>query len=74
MTNATAEQKAEILDIYPRVKTGASDSIETTKRMVRLHNQMFNTGYKETTTCSSCLSTILKQLKISYETIIKTDK
>ncbi len=63
----TLEQKTELIDIYHRVKTGASDSIETTGRMVILHNEIYGTRYKPGTRCNSCLSGILRNIKKLYE-------
>lgn len=65
--NLTDEQRAELLDIYPRVRTGVSDSVDTTARMIRLHNQIYGTGYKERSRCNSCLAMILRNIGNLYE-------
>ena len=61
------EQRAALIEIYPKVKTGASDSVQTTASMVRLYNEVYGTRYKEGTSCTSCLSGILKTLINLYE-------
>lgn len=65
----STEQRAELMYIYPRVERGVSDSIDTTMRMIRLHNEIYGTGYKERTSCTSCLSKVLKGIKKLYECI-----
>lgn len=63
----STEQKAELFDIYPKIKTGVADSTNTTARMIRLHNIIYGTGYKPNTNCRSCLSTVFKNIKKLYE-------
>lgn len=63
----TLEQKAELMDIYPRVRAGHSDSTETTKRMVLLYNEIFGAGYKPNTSCTRCLQNILNKIIQLYE-------
>ena len=36
MVNLTDIQKQQIIEIYPKIKTGRADSVETTKKMVIL--------------------------------------
>ena len=59
-------QRAELMEVYPLVKSGHSDSVETTRRKVRLHNDVFGTRYRESTGCRACLSSILKNIKTLY--------
>ena len=65
----STEQRAELMDIYPKVYRGVADSVNTTMRMVRLHNEVYGTRYKERTSCKSCLSGILRKIKQLYECI-----
>ena len=57
----------EIKDIYPKVKNGVADSVETTKQLVELHNTIYNTNYNPKTSCGSCLHSILRGIKTIYE-------
>lgn len=58
----TIEQRALLLEIYPKIKTGQSDSVEITNAMVRLHNDIFGTRYRTTTSCGRCLDVMWRSL------------
>jgi hypothetical protein len=58
----TIEQRALLLEIYPKIKTGQSDNLSTTNAMVRLHNDIFGTRYKPNTSCVSCVNIIWRTL------------
>lgn len=69
MVNLTDIQKQQIIEIYPKIKTGRADSVETTKKMVILYNDIFKTGYKPNTSCSSCLNEIWNGILTLYKNI-----
>ncbi len=69
MVNLTDIQKQKIIEIYPKIKTGRADSVETTKKMVILYNDIFKTGYKPGTSCSSCLNEIWNSILTLYKNI-----
>ncbi len=56
----------EVLTIYPSLANGKAKDIETKKKVVDLYNTIFNTNYKQTTNCSSCLNSIYNGLGKIY--------
>ena len=56
----------EVLTIYPSLANGKVKDIETKKKVVDLYNTIFNTNYKQTTNCSSCLNSIYNGLGKIY--------
>ena len=57
----------EIKDVWKDMKTGKAKDIETKKRAVTLYNTIHGTGYRETTSCSSCLNTVYEFIKSKNE-------
>ena len=59
--------KKELKEIYPKIQNGKADSIETKTKVIELYNTLYNTNYRTTTNCSSCLHTVFKGLTQLYE-------
>ena len=50
----------EIQDIAPDIVGGVAKDVETKKKLVTLHNTIYGTRYKITTSCSTCLNDCYK--------------
>lgn len=59
--------KQEILYVWEKIKTGTATDLETKKRFVELYNTIYNTKYKHTTNCGSCLQSMWNGIKSIYE-------
>ena len=56
----------EVNDIWKDINNGRAKDIKTKTRLVELYNTIYDTTYKTTTNCSSCLSTIFQGIKNLY--------
>ena len=57
----------EVLEIWKDIKSGTAKDLATKKKMIELHNTIFNTNFSRGTNCSSCLKSCYKGLKNIYE-------
>jgi len=53
----------EIQDIAPDIINGVAKDIETKKRLITLHNTIYGTRFKVTTSCGTCLNEAYNGIK-----------
>ena len=56
--------KQEIFEIWEDIKTGEAKTKEAKKKMIELHNTIYNTGFRLNTNCNSCLSQCYRGIKL----------
>ena len=51
----------------PDLQKGQAKDHETKAKLIELHNTIYDTTYKLTSNCASCLSTVYNGIKTIYE-------
>lgn len=59
----TIEQKERLLKVWELCKTGTAKTHKAKAELIQLHNELYNTNYKPTTNCSSCMKTCYNGIK-----------
>ena len=57
----------EVLKIMPDIKNAQAKDHETKARLIELYNTIYETNYKTTSNCSSCLNSVWKAITAIYE-------
>ena len=57
----------EVIKIMPSIKNGKIKDHVTKAKLIELHNTIYDTTYKLTSNCASCLSTVYNGIKTIYE-------
>ena len=57
----------EILDLYPKIKSGRAKNYDDKTKLITLYNTIYNTNYSTGTNCSSCISTCFDAITKLYE-------
>lgn len=57
----------EILDLYPKIKSGRAKNHTDKAKLITLYNTIYNTNYSTGTNCSSCISTCFDAITKLYE-------
>lgn len=60
------EQKERLNALMPKIQKGRASDHDAKKEMVMLHNEIFGTRYKPTTSCPKCLQTCYTAIKRLY--------
>ena len=60
ITDIPEHLQKQIQDIAPDIKGGVAKDIETKKKLITLHNTIYGTRYKTTTSCGTCLNDAYK--------------
>ena len=56
----------EVIELYPKFRTGKAETVEVKVKMITLYNAIFNGHYNVKSNCSSCLSSVWKALSEIY--------
>ena len=65
-TDIPEEIIAEIIALWPDLKTGRAKDQTAKKKMIELYNTIYNTNYGVRTNCGSCISTCFDGIKKIY--------
>tara|TARA_Y100001973_G_scaffold63009_1_gene92311 strand:- start:1604 stop:1882 length:279 start_codon:yes stop_codon:yes gene_type:complete len=60
ITEIPEHLQKQIQEIAPKIKGGKAKDNETKQKLVTLHNTIYGTRYKVTTSCSTCLNDCYK--------------
>ena len=58
---------AEIIALWPDLKTGRAKDQTAKKKMIEIYNTLHNTNYSVGTSCGSCISTCFDGIKKLYK-------
>ena len=59
----TKDDIKEAKYLYHLFQNGVAPTIEVKQQMIDFYNRLYKTTYKNTTNCSSCISTVFKEVK-----------
>lgn len=66
-TDIPEEIIAEIIVLYPDLKTGRARNQAAKSKMIQLYNTIYNTNYATGTNCGSCIATCFDGIKKIYK-------
>jgi hypothetical protein len=62
-----AELLQEVLELYPQIEHGQLKDHEQKQRFIELYNTIYDTKYKVTTNCPSCMKTMFNGIQAIYK-------
>ena len=66
-TDIPEEIIAEIIALWPDLKTGRAKDQRAKKKMIEIYNTLYNTSYSTGTNCGSCIAACFDGIKKIYK-------
>jgi len=66
-TDIPEEIIAEIIALWPDLKTGRAKDQQAKKSMIEIYNALYNTNYSTGTNCGSCIAACFDGIKKIYK-------
>ena len=66
-TDIPEEIIAEIIALWPDLKTGRAKDQTAKKKMIEIYNTLYNTSYSTGTSCGSCIAACFDGIKKIYK-------
>lgn len=63
----------EVIEIWPRIKNKKADNHEVKRKLITLHNTIYNTGFSRSTNCSSCLNACYNGIEYIYKKYVENE-